>query len=182
MTKKSKIFISGAIVSLAVAGTALALNNKFDILTKAEQQSLSVTWDMNNRTTSNHYSATTAAGNKLTCYGSNTQDGGDSYMVYFRNNGAGLYFDNVYQSITSVTITYKYASRGTIELHVAPSDSDIYTSNEERFNMAPDLSSGYNEVRTETFNVANPSDAHCLRIWSTNATTLYSITVNYLCE
>ena len=182
MKKNTKLFVFGAIATLAVAASAFALNNKFEITAKAEQQSLSVTWDMSNRTTSNHFSATTAAGNKLTCYGSNTQDGADSYMIYFRTNGSGLYFSQTFQSITSVSITYKYASKGTMELHVAPTDNDIYSSNEERFNMVIDLYSGYNEKRTETFNVANPSDAHCLRIWSTNAATVYSITVNYLCE
>ena len=94
MKKNTKLFAFGAIATLAVAASAFALNNKFEITAKAEQQALSVTWDMSNRTTSNHFSATTAAGNKLTCYGSNTQDGGDSYMVYLRDNGAGIYFND----------------------------------------------------------------------------------------
>lgn len=182
MKKNIKLFATTIVAAFAVGAFAFTVNNKFEISSKAEQQALSATWDMNNRTSSSHFSTTTAAGNKLTCYGSNTLDGGTDYMVYFRNNGSGLYFNDLYQSITSVTVTYEYASAGSIELHVAPSDSDIFSTNEERFNMAPDLYSGYNEVRTETFTVANPSNAHALRIWSTNAATLYSITVNYLCE
>ena len=182
MKKNTKVFISGALVSLAVAASAFALKENRYFNVSAEQQNLSVTWDASKKTSSTYATTKTANGNDVTIYGSNLITTGDEdIMFYLRGNGAGIYFSSTnyaFQAISSISITYMPGASGGLTLYFGNDLSNMY--NGESHSMK--LGDSNFSKQTNEFQPTDPSNANFFTIWSTSDSAIYSITVNYLCE
>lgn len=179
MKKWKALLLLGASTLSFAALAANSLDDNSGFITKADPVDLSVTYTSASVSSSNSnlFEAKTNSGNLTSFSISNCINGASGAICTFRSNGAGIYGKTAFQAITSVEIEYSVGSTGGISLYF-DATTDYFKG--QKVDMLTDQQVGVKNL--VSFNAASPSDSHYINIWSTNETTIYSITIHYTCE